>query len=396
MPNLNFNFFANPSLYFGAGQLHLLPDLVLKYGKTLLLIMGSSSFMTGPHWPRLKKALEKRSIHIHIARVGSEPSPDIIDRILSQYRQKEINVVAAIGGGSVMDTGKAVSAMMTKKDSVIEYLEGVGTKVHDGEKIGFIAVPTTAGTGSEATKNAVIAQLGIKGFKKSLRHDNFIPDIALVDPELTLGTPSHITAACGMDALTQLLESLVSTQASPMTDSLAFSGLEIFGDSLIKAVISDSTDIKPRVNLSYASYLSGLTLANAGLGIVHGFASGIGGLFDIPHGVVCGTLLARVTEETISHLKKQVPESPALLKYANASCLIDVSGLSDVHNDPLENCNCLINTLKKWTAMLKMPSLGTYGVTAKDINPIVRATGQKNNPVQLPAEKLIHILESRL
>ena len=395
MTHLDFNFFATPSLYFGRGKLQMFPDLVLKYGTNLLLVLGSASFLKGPHWPRLKEALKKKSIKITLAQVASEPSPDLIDRIVNQNRQKDIHVVAAIGGGSVLDAGKAVSAMMTKIDPIGEYLEGIGSKSHDGKKMGFIAVPTTAGTGSEATKNAVITQLGENGFKKSLRHDNFIPDIALVDPELTLGTPSHITAACGMDALTQLLESLVSTQASPMTDSLALSGLGILGNSLTKAV-NDPNDLNARINLSYASYISGLTLANAGLGIVHGFASVIGGKFNIPHGVICGTLVARATQETINYLIEKRPESPALQKYSKAYSLLAPLNLSNQFNDPLEDYQALVILLKEWTDRVNMPGLGTYGVTPKDINSIVRATGQKNNPIQLPPKRLVRILESRL
>jgi alcohol dehydrogenase class IV len=408
MTHMNFNFFANPSLYFGAGKLNLFPDLVLKYGKNLLLVLGSASFKASPYWSLLKKELEKKSIKIHMVQITSEPSPGLIDGIVNQHRQKNIDVVAAIGGGSVLDAGKAVSAMMTKTDSVLEFLEGVGTKSHDGKKIKFIAVPTTAGTGSEATKNAVISQLGKNGFKKSLRHDNFIPNIALVDPNLTLGSPSHITGACGMDALTQLLESFVSINSSAITDSLALSGLGLLGDSLIKATLDDPNDIKTRTNLSYASYISGITLANAGLGIVHGFASVIGGKFDIPHGVICGTLVAQATKVTIESLIEEKPESPALQKYAKAFCLLAPSESSDQlddwddrndrndRNDPLENCQRLITMLTEWTDQVSMSGLGTYGVKLKDINTIVKATGQKNNSIQLPPNKLARILESRL
>ena len=190
-----------------------------------------------------------------------------------------IDVVLSTGGGSVIDAGKAVSAMLRVEGSVAEYLEDVGTRKHPGTKVPFVAVPTTAGTGCEATRNAVLSRVGPDGFKKSLRHDNFLPDAAVVDPVLTLSCPPDITAACGLDALTQLLESFVSTKASVLTDVLALSGLEHIGNSLVPACTNSGQDIDMRANLSYAALMSGITLTSAGLGTVHGFASSIGGLF---------------------------------------------------------------------------------------------------------------------
>jgi len=388
-----FDFFANPKLQFGPGKIDMLPKLARGYGDTLLLITGAQSFQKTGHWPKLLKALEKKAITIHLATIKTEPSVCVIDEIVRRYTDQNIDVIAAIGGGSVIDAGKAVSAMMTKEESIIEYLEGVGNRSHDGKKIPFIALPTTSGTGSEATKNAVISRVGENGFKSSLRHDNFVPDIAIVDPSLTLTCPSQTTAACGMDALTQLLESLVSTQSSPMTDSLALGALSLLGDSIITAATKQVHDIDARTKISYASYISGLTLANAGLGVVHGFASVIGGLFEIPHGVICGTLLSETTRHNIESLISKDPHGPALEKYAKAAHL-----LSPIHGseDRVERCRNLIALLTQWTEQLNMPGLGAYGVSLKDIDSIVRATGQKNNPIQLPAKKLSQILEARL
>jgi len=395
---MEFNFFANPHVQFGPEKLVQFPDMVRGFGNTLLLITGAESFLKSYHWPLLLKGLEKKSISIHHAIVKTEPSPSVIDKIVCKYQGQHIDVVAAIGGGSVIDAGKAVSAMMTKKDSIIHYLEGVGNKIHDGKKLPFIAIPTTAGTGSEATKNAVISRVSQgslvekKGFKKSLRHDNFIPDIAIVDPELTLDCPPGLTAACGMDALTQLLESLVSPGGSIMTDSLALGGLEILGDS-IRASTQHPHDLTARTKISYASYISGLTLANAGLGVVHGFAGVIGGLFKIPHGVICGTLLGEVTRQNIELLISTNPKGSALDKYARAGNL-----LSPSHGggDPVEGSRNLVRLLVQWTDQLNMPGLGSFGITPSNIDSIVRATGQKNNPVQLPEETLCQILQARL
>lgn len=395
---MEFNFFANPYLHFGPGTIKLLPRMVTSHGNTLLLITGARSLRKSDHWPRILETLKKKSIRVFQVIVETEPSPTVIDEIVLRYRDQTIDVVAAIGGGSVMDAGKAVSAMMTKKESIIEYLEGVGNRTHDGKKVPFIAVPTTSGTGSEATKNAVISQLGTNGFKKSLRHDNFVPDIAIVDPELTLDCPPEITAACGMDALTQLLESLVSTKSSPMTDSLTLGALEILGNALMTATTDAPHDIAARTKISYASYISGLTLANAGLGVVHGFASVIGGAFNIPHGVICGTLLYEVTRHNIESLILTDPFGPAIKKYARASRLLCPSPGSEnpAPENYLKNSRDLIKLLSQWTDQLNIPGLGSYGVTLKDIDTIVGSTGQKNNPIQLSPKKLSKILQARL
>ncbi len=390
---MEFNFFSNPHVQFGAGKIDRLPELAKVYGNTLLLITGAESFPKSDHWSLLLKKFKNKSMTIYHAAVKTEPSPSIIDEIVCRYKEQNIDVIAAIGGGSVLDAGKAVSAMMTQKESIINYLEGVGNKSHDGKKIPFIALPTTSGTGSEATKNAVISQVGKNGFKKSLRHDNLVPDIAIIDPELTLNCPAETTAACGMDALTQLLESLVSTRSSIMTDSLTFGALELLGDSLISAVTKSPHDIKTRTKISYASYISGLTLANAGLGVVHGFASVIGGQFKIPHGVICGTLLSEVSRQNIESLISENPNSLALKKYARAARFLSPAHLSE---DPVEGSRYLITLLGDWTDQLNIPGLSEYGVTLEDINFIVNATSQKNNPVQLPQKNLVQILTARL
>jgi alcohol dehydrogenase class IV len=289
----------------------------------------------------------------------------------------------------VVDAGKAVSVMLGKTEPVEAYLEGIGTKIHDGSKVPFIAVPTTAGTGSETTKNAVLSQVGENGYKRSIRHNNFVPDIALVDPELCLNCPPDVTAASGMDAFTQLLESYVSTNASPFTDVLAYHGMTLIKDNLVQAATTDAKDVEVRAAMSYAALLSGITLANAGLGVVHGLASSIGSYYNIPHGVVCGTLVGAATKMTIERLKdKEETGISALEKYAQIGKLFS----DNIKEDLDHYCEILVDKIEEWTQLLNIPKLNKYGLRESDLEKIVHVTGNKNNPVQLDHEDIKQII----
>ena len=272
--------------------------------KNVLLVIGGKSLKDSGEYSKFCESLEAVSISYNVAQISSEPSPKMIDKIAEQARKSGAELVIAIGGGSVLDAGKAIAAMIPLDDGIQNYLEGVGTKSHPGKTLPFVAAPTTAGTGSEATKNAVISSIGDSGFKKSLRHNNFIPDIAVIDPKLMVSCPEKLTAACGLDAITQLLESYVSTKANPITDSLALHALSRTIPAFPK-VMRNGGDIQARADMAYGALISGITLANAGLGVVHGYASTIGGYFDIPHGVVCGSLLPTATEVNIRELLKE-------------------------------------------------------------------------------------------
>lgn len=386
-----FNLSKIPKIYFGMGKFTALEGIIKNIGERILIITGAKSFFHSPQWPLLTKICEHNSVEYFHCTVVDEPSPEFIDATVDQYRDKQIDGVLAIGGGSVMDAGKAISAMLLQTRSVRDYLEGVGKGIeHDGRKVPFIAVPTTAGTGGEATKNAVLGNVGIEGFKCSLRHANFIPDIAVIDPELALCCPVPVTVACGMDAFTQLLESYVSQQATPQTDTLAFSGLEQMHNSFVPVCTTASDNIEHRTAMAYAALMSGITLAHAGLGLVHGFASSVSSFFAIPHGVICGTLLAEVTRSNIHALKHSSNNSEALKKYATVGKLFTNS------DDQDENLNTLISTLDTWTAKLNIPLLSDYGVKITDIEKICLSTSHKNNPITLEQDEMGAILAKRI
>ena len=387
--------FANtPKVVFGAGTFGKLDDIISQYGEKVLIVTGGSSLRAAGQYEELCDRLRKRSMQVFDVAVKGEPSPALIDEAVERHRHKQIDAVLSIGGGSVLDAGKAISAMLLQDDSVMAYLEGVGKgKKHTGTKVPFIAVPTTSGTGSEATKNAVLSQIGEKGFKKSLRHDRFVPDIAVLDPMLTISCPPDVTAASGLDAFTQLLGAYVSVQASPMTDVVALSGLHYIKECLIPVCTTEADNVNARAGMAYASLMSGIALANAGLGIVHGLASPVGGYFDIPHGVVCGTLVGEAVKMNIGLLRQEgVGENPYLKKYAKVGAM--VAGTDE--NDVERCCEQLIAAVEEWIKVLKIPRLGKYGISKHDLDKIAEAAGNKNNPVQLEKEQIMQLLLNRL
>ncbi|MBN1416568.1 MAG: iron-containing alcohol dehydrogenase [Bacteroidales bacterium] len=387
----DFTLFHVPRIVFGKGKLSILPGLVKIYGSNLLILTGKESFTKNDWQAVLLKALEQDGIHYWIDCIIHEPSPIMIDNLVNKYYGSSVQVIAAIGGGSVIDAGKAVSAMLQLNEPVKDYLEGVGTKNHPGSKVPFIAVPTTAGTGSETTGNAVLSQTGPDGFKRSLRHENFIPDIALVDPALTMSCSPGQTAISGMDAFTQLLESFLSVRSSCLTDALALEGIMQI-TKYLKTTVSEGNNPEARAGMSYAAMLSGITLANAGLGLVHGFASSIGGLKDIPHGVICGTMMGVVNRYLVERLLKANKQSIALEKYIRLGKMISrADGRSDV-----DYAFYVANYIESLVEELDIPSLGNYGLSDEDIMRIAGTTDHKNNPVIFTPEELEEMIRIRL
>ena len=391
---LNFTIASLPLVHFGAGKIEKIVDILEERTCTkVLFITGSGSFRNTTTWQKMKEILAGKGVTTRDFICSGEPSPGLVDGIVSESKNWEPDAVVSIGGGSVIDAGKAVSAMLRAEGSVQDYLEGVGSRKPTGEKVFFIAAPTTAGTGSEATKNAVISRPGPEGFKKSLRHDSYVPDVAVIDPNLALSCPRGITAASGLDAIVQLVESYVSTGASIWTDSLAVNGLSAAGQSFQRSVAEGDKDISSRSLMAYAAFVSGVTLANAGLGVVHGIAGYMGGRYPISHGDACGTLMVSATERIIDKLFAQEKENNIpLMKYGEAAKLLLQSDYGSLEY----NCNALINTLSSWTKEYNLPRLSSCGVTEEDIPDIVKGSGRKNTPVELTDEDLAAIISDRL
>ncbi|MCU0461392.1 MAG: iron-containing alcohol dehydrogenase [Bacteroidales bacterium] len=382
-----FHFASLPVIYFKPGGIGDLPSIIKQYGGNIILVTGRHSFIDSEGAKLLlQKFSNEGYIHEHII-IPGEPSPDDIDQNVGRLSREKYDCVVGIGGGSVLDAGKAISAMIYKTGSVADYLEGVGTKDHPGTKLPFIAIPTTSGTGSEATKNAVISRIGKNGFKRSLRHESFVPNVAIVDPELTLNCPKHITAASGMDCLTQLMEAYMSSKSNPYTDALALEGMKAIKTSLVRS-FNTGHDIEARSGMSFAALTSGICLANAGLGAVHGFASSIGARYNISHGVICGTLMAASNDITVRKLRKNTPDSPALKKYA-ALGEIFIKAENKGEDYLIDG---FIEYLYKLSEELPLPGLKKAGVKEEDLEDIAGSTECKNNPVKLENEELLEIL----
>ena len=394
MPN-NFSIARLPRIEFGAGAINKLPTLVSCYGTHALLVTGARSLQESSVWPAIQSSLASAGIGWQSEAVSSEPSPKQVDEIARRYRQQGIQVVVGIGGGSVLDAAKAIAGLLGIEDSVMDYLEGVGPeKTYAGPSVPFIAVPTTAGTGSEATKNAVLSVSGKAGFKKSFRDEQLVPEYALVDPDLLASCPQPLIAADGMDALTQLLESYVSLKASPMTDCLAWSGMEAARDSLLPWYEGDGDQQQARSGMAYAALNSGICLAQTGLGSVHGLASPLGAFFPIPHGVVCGTLVGAATRVNIDAMLARETDNPALEKYARVAELLCKRSFATQEQAWEE----LLILLDDWTQRLQLPALDHYGISRADFRHIVansRGSSMKTNPIVLTDEEIQAVLAQR-
>lgn len=390
---INFTLSKIPQTFFSPGSINIISELQLvEDAKSILLVTGGTSFRKTKQYKKLVDSIRQKNVKLYDIRVTKEPSPRIIDTEVARHKNKNIDVVIAIGGGSVLDAGKAISAMLTQEDSVMAYIEGVGGgKIHNGKKVSLVAVPTTSGTGSETTKNAVLSEVRKSGFKKSIRHENFVPDVVILDSELIINCPPSVTAASGLDALTQLIASYVSTKATPITDALAISGLEYFSKSFIPVCNDEYDSIDKRASMAYASYISGITLANAGLGIVHGFASSVGGYIDIPHGVLCGTLLSEAIKLNVKLLSLQ-DNKYYLNKYAKVGNILSGEHEQDIK----KSCDKLVSTLEEWINKLKIPRLSEFGLEQADIDNIVNITDNKNNPIIFNKDQMKSILNARL
>lgn len=320
--------------------------------------------------------------------VPGEPSIDTIEEGVAIARSENCDMVIGIGGGSALDAGKAIAAMLTNAGAVLDYLEIIGGgKSLSQLSAPFIAIPTTAGTGSEVTRNAVLASPE-RRVKVSLRGASMLPKLALVDPELTCDLPPAITASTGLDALTQVIEPYVCCRASPMTDAMCMEGMHRAARSL-RAAFYDGANPAAREDMCIVSLFGGLALANAGLGAVHGFAGVIGGMFNAPHGAVCAALLPHVMRANILALREREPHNDALRRYTAVARFL--SGA------PVATADEGVEWVRQLVSDLKIPSLRAYGLQESDLSEVIEkaagASSMKANPIELKPDELQGILK---
>ncbi len=380
-------------IVFGEGRFGDLASEIAALGRRVLLITGARSFRQTARWGDLLKALADLGLAVADAAVMGEPTTEQVDQIVADMRPFAADLVVGIGGGSVLDTAKAVAGLLPGGQSVMAYLEGVGEgRAYNGPAVPLITVPTTAGTGAEVSWNAVLSRPGPLGFKKSFRHPALAPRLALVDPDLIQGCPSEVLRGGLMDAATQLIEAFVSTRANPVTDAMAWAGLEALRDGFQAAAEGRAEGLN---RLALAALLSGLCLSQTGLGAVHGIGAPLGAAFGIPHGLACGLLLAETTNANIEALLDRDPMGPGLAKYGRIGGLL--AGHARVcGGDGLVLVN---DILDHWTDQLAMPRLTAYGMTLGDIPAIVgqaRGSSMRTNPVVLTDDEVAAILRARM
>jgi alcohol dehydrogenase class IV len=376
----------------GPGARHQVADALLSYGSTAVLIITGRSEERAAS---LRADFSARSINAHVFAVTGEPTVEIARAAVRAGLDIHADAVVAIGGGSALDTGKAVAALVTNGGDPLDYLEVVGAgRALTVPSLPFVAIPTTAGTGSEVTRNAVLSVREAR-VKVSLRSPLMLPRLAVIDPDLLMGVPRAVIASSGVDALSQVIEPFLSVRANPVTDALARDGIRRSARSLRRAFVHGLTqDGEARDDLALASLCSGLCLANAGLGAVHGFAAPAGGMFGAPHGAVCAALLPHVLEVNLRALRAREPHHPATARMDELASLLTGAAPDDVAAPDA------IRFVADLCRALEIPGLNRYGMTRADIPALVEkakvASSMKGNPLPLTDAELTEIAERAL
>ena len=381
---MNIDFSTATRIIFGAGKISSLKELICHFGKRVLIIKGKEY----PDPGILFAICEDANVDWDYFNVEDEPDNETINRVVELGRKKGCDFVIGFGGGSVIDTGKATAALLNNHGSLLDYLEVVGKgKPLKNPSKPYIAIPTTAGTGSEVTRNAVIS-IPEKKVKVSMRNAYLLPDVAIVDPELTYGVPKTITAVTGMDAFTQVIEPYVSRYSNPMVDMFCKDAIPR-GASYLMRAWENGSDHEARENISWVSLMGGLALANAKLGAVHGFAGPIGGMFHAPHGAVCAALLPSVMLVNVEALSRRQNNSEKLSRYEDVARWV-----TGVENAAIEEGIEWIASLCK---NMNIPRLSELGIKKTHFTTIIdkskNSSSMKGNPIQLIEQEMEKILE---
>ena len=378
---MQFEFATAARIVFASGALSRAPNIVREFGARALVITGRDRTRAAP----LIEALERAGCKTSLFAIHGEPSLETVRRGAQAARQ-DCQIIIGFGGGSAIDAAKAIAALAPNSGEPLDYLEVIGEgKPLEHAPLAVIAIPTTAGTGTEVTRNAVLGSPEHR-MKASMRSPLMLPRAAIIDPDLTLDLPDSITASTGLDTLTQLIEPYVCNRANPMTDLFCRQGLKRASHALPQA-FRNGRDRSARESMSFASLLSGLALANAGLGVVHGFAAPLGGMLEAPHGALCAAVLPYGMAINIRALRERVPKSDALARYAEIAGILTGSA----HAEP-ENGAAWV---RKLCEQLAIPTLHTYGLRSEQIPQLaeqaLRANSMKANPITLTMDESMEI-----
>jgi alcohol dehydrogenase class IV len=384
---MRFEFASAGRIIFGAGTVAQAPALAREFGARALVVTGRDGRRAEP----LLAGLGAAGLAVTRVAIATEPTLEAVAAATARGCAAGCDCVVGFGGGSVLDGAKAIAALLANSGDLLDYLEVIGrARPLSTPSVPCIAIPTTAGTGSEVTRNAVLTS-PTHQLKVSLRGAHVLPRAAIVDPELTYGLPVAITAATGLDALTQLIEPYVCAKANPLTDGFCVEGIRRAGRSL-RRVVEHPTDASGREDMALASLLGGLALANAGLGAVHGFASPIGGRFAAPHGAVCAALLPHVMEMNLHALAARAPTHDALKRYDEIGRLLTGRPQATAHD--------AVRWVRDLVTALEIPPLSRYGVCPDDVPATVAAAANagsmKANPIVLTAGELTAVLTAAL
>jgi alcohol dehydrogenase class IV len=384
---MGFEFATAARILFGEGVLRQVAPAAAGMGRRALVVTGATPERAAP----LARQLEAAGLSCAPFPVAGEPTVDLIRGGAEYARRERCDLVVAMGGGSALDAGKALAAMLANAGDPLDYLEVIGRgQPLAHASVPFIAIPTTAGTGTEVTRNAVLASPQHR-VKASLRSPSMLPRLAVVDPELTLDLPRPITASTGLDALTQLIEPYTSVRANAMTDVFCVEGIRRAAWALPRAW-ENGGDREARAGMAWASLLGGLSLANAGLGAAHGFAAPVGGMFHAPHGAVCAAVLPYAMEVNVGALAARQPANPAVGRYEEIARLLT--------GRPQATAEDGVRWVKDLCRRLEIPTLRAYGVSETDIPDLVAkaagASSMKGNPIVLTTEELREIISRAL
>lgn len=383
---MRFEFATSTRIVFGVGTLDEAAPAARVFGRRALLVVGKSAARA----ETLLEKLKAEGLAVSLFHVDGEPTVETVVAGVQQARDQSCELVIGLGGGSALDAGKAIAALLTNPGEIYDYLEVVGQgRALVNVPAAYIAIPTTSGTGSEVTRNAVLTATSHKA-KVSLRHAWMLPRLAIVDPALTYGLPPRVTAASGMDALTQLIEPFVSNAPNPIADGFCREGIQRVARALRPAYEAD--DYVAREDMALASLLGGLALANARLGAVHAFAGPLGGMFAAPHGALCACLLPVIMEANLKALRERAPQSAVLERFTELA--------QTLTGKPLARAEDGIAWLRVLCASFNIPALAVYGIQTQDFPAIIaqakKANSMKGNPVELTDAELTNILENAL